>query len=80
MTDKPRGRPRKHPATVTPADRASMSRQRVIDAGGKRITMILSPEVNAALTTIRNYTSETETECVHRIILENAEVVERRTK
>ena len=70
------GRPRVHPPEFTDAERSSLSRQAVISAGGRALSILLIPEANKAMATVIAATGETMTGLISRLLAEEAQRIE----
>jgi hypothetical protein len=70
------GRPRVHPPEVTDTERSALSRQAVISAGGRTLSLLLAPETNQALSTVIAATGETMTGLISRLLAEEAQRIE----
>lgn len=75
---KPRGRPALHPAGTSAAQRATMSRAAIIQAGGSRLEVLLDKDATEALQLITTTTGETRTEVLSRLALAEAAKIKRR--
>jgi hypothetical protein len=80
MDEKPkRGRPALHPPGTAGSDRAKLSRQALLAAGGVRLEVILPADCAQALADILLATGETSrTQAVSRLILAEAGRLERK--
>lgn len=78
MTTKPPGRPRVHPPGVTDSERTSLARQAVLSAGGRTVNLLLTPEVNQAMTRVIASTGESMTALIGRLLVEEDRRIETR--